>query len=90
MKATVEMARAARRRFYGLASGSNDKRWKSIVQAALDAAPREVNVAQAARIAGVHPNTIRNWAHAGKVPYTRLPESGYLRFNAADIERLRK
>jgi len=42
----------------------------------------------AARVLGVHPNTVRNWAAIGVLPSSRLPGSGYLRFRRDDVEAL--
>lgn len=49
----------------------------------------ETNVREAARLLGVHENTIRNWVKAGILaPSRRLP-SGPLRFDPAVIQRMR-
>lgn len=52
-------------------------------------AEKLLTVAQAAKLLGVHANTIRNWADKGLIKVVVLP-SGYRRFEAAEIERLRK
>lgn len=49
---------------------------------------RLLTISEAARRLGVHQNTLRTWADAGKVPHVLLP-SGYRRFRPADIERMR-
>ena len=43
---------------------------------------------RAARLLGVHPNTLRAWADRGLVPVTRLP-SGYRRFTTEQLEQIR-
>ena len=43
----------------------------------------------AARRLGVHANTLRAWADKGLVRHVKLP-SGYRRFPAREIERLRQ
>src|SRR4051794_2008473 len=48
----------------------------------------QIGVRQAAQILGVHPNTVRNWAHDGKLRSSKLPDSGYLRFRRSDVEAL--
>lgn len=52
------------------------------------AAPTQLNVRETARRLGVHENTVRNWANRGLLRATRLPGSGYRRFDVADIDRL--
>jgi excisionase family DNA binding protein len=53
-------------------------------------ATRELlNVRDAARALGVHENTVRNWEARGLLRAVRLPGSGFRRFAAADVERLR-
>jgi excisionase family DNA binding protein len=53
-------------------------------------ATRELlNVRDTARALGVHENTIRNWEARGLLRAVRLPGTGYRRFAAADVERLR-
>lgn len=53
-------------------------------------ATRELlNVRDTARALGVHENTIRNWEERGLLRSVRLPGSGFRRFAAADVERLR-
>src|SRR6266508_2305534 len=54
-------------------------------------ATRELlNVRDTARALGVHENTVRNWEERGILRAVRLPGSGYRRFSAADVDRLRK
>ena len=48
-----------------------------------------LNVRDTARLFGVHENTIRNWQSSGVLRAVHLPGSGYRRFLAADVERLR-
>lgn len=48
-----------------------------------------LNVRDTARALGVHENTIRNWESRGLLRAVHLPGSGFRRFAAADIERLR-
>ena len=53
-------------------------------------ATRELlNVRDTARALGVHENTVRNWEERGILRAVRLPGSGYRRFSAQDVERLR-
>ncbi|MFP3881582.1 MAG: helix-turn-helix domain-containing protein [Actinomycetota bacterium] len=39
---------------------------------------------------GVHENTVRNWAKKGILPTARIPGSSFHRFDAEDVERLRR
>jgi excisionase family DNA binding protein len=48
-----------------------------------------LNVRDTARMLGVHENTVRNWEERGILRAVRLPGSGYRRFSAQDVERLR-
>ncbi len=48
---------------------------------------RMLTIAEAARILGVHKNTLRTWADKGIVPHVKLP-SGYRRFRQAEMRRL--
>jgi len=50
---------------------------------------RLLTISQAAARLGVHQNTLRSWADKGLVAHVKLP-SGYRRFEAAVIERLRQ
>lgn len=47
-----------------------------------------LNVRDTARRLDVHENTVRNWARQGVLPDARVPGSRFLRFRAADVERL--
>ena len=48
-----------------------------------------VTVRQAARLIGVHENTIRNWEERGIIRAVHLPGSGFRRVPASEIERIR-
>jgi excisionase family DNA binding protein len=48
---------------------------------------RYLNITEAARRLGIHPQTLRAWADKGYVEHIRMP-SGYRRFDPAVIERL--
>lgn len=48
----------------------------------------QLNVRETARRLGVHENTVRNWAERGILRASRLPMSGYRRFDAEDVDRL--
>ena len=48
-----------------------------------------VPIGRAARLLGVHPNTLRNWTDRGLVPHLRLP-SGYRRFTLSQIDEIRR
>ena len=48
---------------------------------------RLLNSGEAARILGIHQNTLRSWADRGLVPHLRTP-TGYRRFAIEDLERL--
>ncbi len=47
-----------------------------------------ISVAQAAARLGVHPNTIRTWAEAGRLPAFRINARGDRRFRPGDLEAL--
>jgi diguanylate cyclase (GGDEF)-like protein/excisionase family DNA binding protein len=47
-----------------------------------------VSVAQAAALLGVHPNTVRTWTEAGRLPAFRINARGDRRFRRGDVERL--
>lgn len=47
-----------------------------------------VSVAQAATLLGVHPNTVRAWTDAGRLPAYRINARGDRRFRRTDVERL--
>lgn len=49
---------------------------------------RLVGIEAAARMLGVHANTLRRWADEGIVPHIRLP-SGYRRFEVEELETFR-
>jgi excisionase family DNA binding protein len=48
-----------------------------------------LNVRDTAQALGVHENTVRNWEERGILRAVRLPGSGFRRFAAEDVERLR-
>jgi excisionase family DNA binding protein len=52
-------------------------------------AQKLVGITEAARILGVHSNTLRKWADANAVPHLKMP-SGYRRFSVVDMERFRE
>lgn len=53
-------------------------------------ATREMlNVRETAKVLGVHENTVRNWESRGLLSAVHLPGSGFRRFAAQDVERLR-
>jgi excisionase family DNA binding protein len=66
-----------------------DKGTKSRYSRSAMATRELLNVRDTARALGVHENTIRNWEERGILRAVRLPGSGYRRFSAADVERLR-
>ena len=45
-----------------------------------------VSLGEAARIVGVHPATIRNWAERGELPFRRTP-GGHRRFRRSDLKQ---
>ncbi len=47
-----------------------------------------ISVAQAAAQLGVHPNTIRSWTDAGRLPAFRINARGDRRFRRSDVEML--
>ena len=47
-----------------------------------------VSVAQAAALLGVHPNTIRTWTEAGRLPAFRINARGDRRYRRGDVQRL--
>ncbi len=47
-----------------------------------------LKIKQAAKLAGVHPDTLRRWERAGKLTVFRHPVNGYRLFVREDIERL--
>lgn len=54
----------------------------------LTGGPRLVSLTQAADELGIHYQTLRAWADAGKVPVVRMP-SGHRRFERSAIERVK-
>ena len=46
-----------------------------------------VSVAQAAALLGVHPNTIRAWTDAGRLPAFRINARGDRRYRLGDLQR---
>lgn len=48
-----------------------------------------VGITEAARLLGVHPNTLRKWTDEGLIPHMKLP-SGHRRFSVAELERFRR
>ena len=49
-----------------------------------------VKIAEAARILGVSPNTLRAWADDGKIPAMINPANGYRLFKREDLEAFLK
>jgi len=47
-----------------------------------------VSVAQAAALLGVHPNTVRAWTDAGRLPAFRINARGDRRYRSGDVQRL--
>ena len=47
-----------------------------------------VSVAQAAALLGVHPNTVRSWTDAGRLPAYRINARGDRRYRSGDVQRL--
>jgi excisionase family DNA binding protein len=54
------------------------------------ATPTLLNVRQTARLLGVSEATVRNWANRGVLRAGRLPGSGFRRFAADQVERMRQ
>jgi len=54
----------------------------------MEQSERLLNITEAARLLGVHANTLRGWADRGLVKAIRLP-SGHRRFTPAEIDRIR-
>lgn len=51
--------------------------------------PRLLTISQAAKLLGVHPNTLRTWADKGIIKHIRLP-SGYRRFRIEDVQAMQR
>lgn len=49
--------------------------------------PEWLNIGDAARLIGVHPDTLRRYEAAGRISAQRTP-SGHRRFRRADVEAL--
>lgn len=47
---------------------------------------KTVGITEAARILGIHPNTLRKWADDNVVPHIKTPH-GYRRFSVVELER---
>lgn len=50
---------------------------------------RLLTISQAAKLLGIHADTLRAWADKGMVPVIRTP-TGYRRFEPEAIERVRE
>ena len=48
--------------------------------------PGTVSVAGAARLLGVHPNTVRAWSEQGRLPFVRINERGDRRYRVSALE----
>ena len=46
-----------------------------------------LSVTKAARVLGVHPNTVRAWSEAGRLRYYRINERGDRRYRLTDLQR---
>ncbi|HLA16830.1 MAG TPA: GAF domain-containing protein [Candidatus Limnocylindrales bacterium] len=46
-----------------------------------------LSVASAARVLGVHPNTIRSWSDQGRLRYYRINDRGDRRYRLSDLQR---
>jgi diguanylate cyclase (GGDEF)-like protein/excisionase family DNA binding protein len=46
-----------------------------------------LSVTKAARVLGVHPNTVRAWSDAGRLRYYRINDRGDRRYRALDLQR---
>ncbi len=46
-----------------------------------------LSVTKAARVLGVHPNTVRAWSDAGRLRYYRINDRGDRRYRLADLQR---
>lgn len=47
-----------------------------------------LTMAEAAKLLGVHRDSLKRWADAGKVPCWRTPKGGHRRFRRSDLEAL--
>jgi len=56
----------------------------------VDREPELITVREAARRLGVHENTVRNLSRRGVLPPAQIPGSRVNRFDARDVERLRR
>src|SRR5690242_3871463 len=46
-----------------------------------------LSVTKAARLLGVHPNTVRTWSDAGRLRYYRINPRGDRRYRLSDLQR---
>src|SRR5687767_8609595 len=46
-----------------------------------------LSVTKAARVLGVHPNTVRAWSEAGRLRYYRINDRGDRRYRLNDLQR---
>jgi diguanylate cyclase (GGDEF)-like protein/excisionase family DNA binding protein len=64
---------------------------KSSMPALVTKTPRPgdatLSVTKAARVLGVHPNTVRAWSDAGRLRYYRINDRGDRRYRQADLQR---
>ena len=49
-----------------------------------------VGIKEAAKLLGIHPNTLRDWTSRRLVPFFTLPGRGDRRFFISDLEAIRK
>jgi excisionase family DNA binding protein len=47
-----------------------------------------IRLREAATRVGVHPETLRRWAHEGMVPYWAVGRGRYMEFDPKDIEAM--
>jgi excisionase family DNA binding protein len=52
--------------------------------------PSLMTVGQTAKQLGVHENTVRNWEKRGVLKAYRLPGSGHRRFDAYQVDQMKK
>lgn len=50
--------------------------------------PTRIRLKAAAAILGIHPETLREWAHDGMVAYWAVGKGRYMEFDKRDIEAL--